>query len=156
MLLLVFLLNRLFYILFEYSISAWFRIYSFWGTIWMVAFEGNVEVFVFVLLRTFLIAFSVEFINKVIIAVSAVFGFLFVLYTIAIYHIYKHLYERLSKYYLNNLFRFGSSFVLMTLIYGFRPLFRGIVHALLYSHPELQLHVLALIELLTVITLCCF
>jgi hypothetical protein len=41
----------------------------------------------------------------------------------------------------------------MTLIYGYRPLLRGIIHALLYNHQEIQLHLLALIEFLTVLAL---
>lgn len=156
MIIMMFLLNRLFYLLFNYSISAWFRIYSFWGTLWMIAFEGNVEIFVFVLLRTFMIAFSPTFISKFILAVSTVFGFFFVVYCVVVYHIYKTLYHRLSKYYLNNMFRFGSSFVLMTLVYGIRPLLRGIAHSLLYNHQIVQLHVLAVVELLTVVVMVVF
>ena len=53
---------------------------------------------------------------------------------------------KLSKYFLDNIFRINGCFLLMTLIYGVRPLSRGIIHALMYYDPDKQLLLLSIVD----------
>ena len=46
------------------------------------------------------------------------------------------------------MYRFESSYVLMIILYGFRPFLKGIVHAFFFDDWALQLWFLAGIELL--------
>lgn len=153
MLLIILLLNRLFFLLFDYRISLGLRLYSFWATLWVVALEGNVEAFVFAIVRTLLIGFSSEWAGKVLLAGAVVFGFSIFVYAVGAYYVFKFLYGRLSKYYLHNMYRLAPSFALMTAVYGLRPLARAAIHALLYHQNQLQLLLLGVVEGLVVVAI---
>ena len=58
------------------------------------------------------------------------------------YIIYYSQYGRLGKYFLINMFRFPSSYMLMTVVHGIRPVLKGAIHALLYERWELQIWML--------------
>ena len=53
----------------------------------------------------------------------------------------------MARYFLVNLFRFPSSYALMIIMYGLRPFFKGVVHAVLFENWELQIWLLIVIEL---------
>ena len=60
----VFLLNRLFYLLFDYSISQWLRPYSFWLILVELLIQNNLEYFTFLGCRTLHTLFSFSFTSK--------------------------------------------------------------------------------------------
>jgi hypothetical protein len=60
----------------------------------------------------------------------------------AAYGIYYVSYGKLGRYFLNNLYRFPSSYVIMTFLYGVRPFLKGFTHALFYENNFLQLWLL--------------
>ena len=49
----VFIFNRIFYILFNYKISQWFRHYSFWLILVDLLIQNNLQYFTFLGFRTF-------------------------------------------------------------------------------------------------------
>ena len=67
--------------------------------------------------------------------------------SVGCYFIYYCEYGKLARYFLVNLFRFPSSYVLMTIMYGFRPFLKGAIHAVLYDHWVIQMWMLIGVEL---------
>ena len=103
-----------------------------------------------------MISFTMNFLTKLILACTITFGFLLIMYIFSIYFIYKFSYNNLSKYFLDSVYRLDSSFILVTIIYGYRPFLRGCIHALLFSFNNTQLFALAGIEGLTMFSLIFF
>ena len=54
------------------------------------------------------------------------------------------------------MYRFKSSYVLMTLTYGCRPFFKGLVHAMFFESWNLQIWLLIGIEVCTLIVIVLF
>ena len=73
-------------------------------------------------------------------------------FAIAAYPLMHWHYGKLGKYFLINMFRFPSSYWLMTVLYGCRPLLKGVFHACLYHRPVLQISCLMAVEVLTLLT----
>ena len=138
-LLLVFVFYRLFYCLFNYQISIFVRPYSFLWILLEVLVQGNIEYFIFLALRNFLTPFSVDIESKLLQILVILMFFLVALTAFCSYSLYYYDYRKLAKYFLCNLFRFKSSYVLMTIMYGVRPLIKGTLHALLFEHWETQI-----------------
>ena len=46
---------------------------------------------------------------------------------------YYYQYVKLARYFLSNMYRFKSSYVLMTITYGLRPFLKGLVHAVFFE-----------------------
>ena len=63
-----------------------------------------------------------------------------------IYGHYYAVYRKMARYFLVNMFRFPSSYYLMTLCFGVRPFLKGAIHALLYENWVLQIYLLILVE----------
>ena len=73
---------------------------------------------------------------------TIVMFFLVIMATFASYGFYYYEYIKLAKYFLSNMFRFRTSYVLMTLMYGVRPFLKGAIHALLFEQWVVQLWLL--------------
>ena len=131
-LLLIFLLNRLFHCLFQFEISSLLRHYSFWGIILELLIVGNIELFTFLALRNCHTVFSSDITTRLMQALMILMFFIVFVSTFASYPWYYVQYQNLAKYFLANMFRFPSSYVLMSVIYGVRPFLKGAIHALLY------------------------
>ena len=56
-------------------------------------------------------------------------------------HYYRE-YGKLAKYFLANMFRFKTSYILMTIAYGVRPFLKGSIHALMYNNWVAQVWML--------------
>ena len=54
---------------------------------------------------------------------------------------------KLARYFLSNMYRFKTSYILMTVTFGVRPFLKGIVHALLFEHWLAQIWSLIGIEI---------
>ena len=67
--------------------------------------------------------------------------------TFASYSHYYTQYGKLAKYFLANMFRFKSSYALMTVAYGVRPFLKGAIHALLYNNWVVQMWMLVGVEI---------
>ena len=74
--------------------------------------------------------------------------FLTIIATFCSYSFYYTEYGKLAKYFLCNMFRFRSSYVLMIILYGVRPFAKAVVHALLFNHWEIQMWMLFGIEVI--------
>ena len=109
--------------------------------------QGNIEYFTFLALRNFLTPFSFDIASKLLQVLVILMFFIVGLTTFASYSLYYYDYGKLAKYFLCNLFRFKSSYVLMTIMYGVRPLLKGTLHALLFKHWEVQIWCLLGVEL---------
>ena len=72
------------------------------------------------------------------------------LVTICSYIGYYYQYGKFARYFLSNMYRFPSSYVLMSFVYGARPFFKGVVHALFFERWILQIWLLIGIELLMI------
>ena len=109
--------------------------------------QGNIEYFTFLALRNFLTPFSFNIESKLLQVLVILMLLLVGLTAFASYSLYYYDYGKLAKYFLCNLFRFKSSYVLMTIMYGVRPLLKGTLHALLFEHWEIQIWSLLGVEL---------
>lgn len=129
---LVFVLQKIFYLLFNYEISKFLRSYSFWLILGELLIQNNIEFFTFVGFRAFQTSFAFSFVSKCMNAFSILFLFLVIFATFTSYVIYYTQYGKLARYFLINMYRFPSSYALMIVCYGIRPFLKGIIHAMLY------------------------
>jgi hypothetical protein len=146
LLLFVFLSNRVFYLLFNYRVSFLLRPYSFWAVILELALQSNIEYFTFLGMRALGIPFSFSFPSKWLFLLAVTMFFLVVFTAFISYALYYFWYGKLSRYFLLNMYRFPSSYLLMIFLYGIRPFMKGLAHAMFYSSFVSQLQVLAAIE----------
>ena len=63
---------------------------------------------------------------------------------------YYYQYGKYARYFLSNMYRFPSSYVLMTFVFGFRPFLKGVVHALFFEQWTVQIWLLIGIEMLMI------
>ena len=54
----------------------------------------------------------------------------------------------MARYFLNNLYRFHSSYVLMIIQYGVKPVLKGFIHAFLFEYWVLQVYLLLGMEVI--------
>ena len=73
-----------------------------------------------------------------------------VLVTVCSYLGYYYQYGKHARYFLSNMYRFPSSYVLMTFVFGFRPFCKGVVHALFFEQWSVQIWLLIGIEMLMI------
>ena len=145
----VLIFNRLFHFLFDYEISKYLGIYSFWWIFLDVMIQTNIEFFVFLGFRNFATFFQFSVESKLLMVLNTIMFFLTLIAAFTSFIIYYSEYGRLGKYFLLNMFRFPSSYLLMTLVHGVRPFLKGAVHALFYERWELQIWMLIGVELLS-------
>ena len=126
-----FLFNRLFYVLYNYEISSYIRIFSFWGFLYQMIIESNVEWFVFLGARYSKTMFSFNFGDKMWIIGFSLFFYIVFAGSICSYFLFYYFYDKLSKYFMTNVFRIKGAFLTMTFIYGIRPFIKGAIHAYL-------------------------
>ena len=88
--------------------------------------------------------------------ISLVFLFCVILCMGASYLFYYYKYGKLARYFLVNLYRFPSSYILMIITYGFRPFLKEIIHAVFYEEWILQLYFLSGVEVIMMITILTF
>ena len=150
------LFNRLFRCLFNYELSILFRPYSFWWTLFEILAQGNVQFFTFLAFRNFLTPFSLDLPSKLLQVLTVLIFFIVLMATFASYSHYYTKYGKLAKYFLANMFRFKSSYALMTIAYGVRPFLKGVVHALLYNNWVVQMWVLVGVEILILVIILVF
>ena len=98
-------------------------------------------------MRNFLTPFSFSVECKLLQTLMIAMFFLVLIATFASYGFYYYEYIQLAKYFLANMFRFRTSYILMTLMYGVRPFLKGAIHALLFEHWVVQLWLLLAVEL---------
>lgn len=94
--------------------------------------------------------FAINFQDKLMMTFVIFFGFFLLVFCVSGYTLYFHFYAKLSSYFLDNLYRLHSSFLIVTTIYGVRPLLRGIMHAFLGEYTVIQLFSIAGIDLVTI------
>ena len=151
-----YLFHKIFYCLFDYEISKFLRPYSFKLILVDLIIQGNVEYFTFLGFRSFNVLFTFNT-NTTIMQVFSIFFMLVVLLvTICSYLGYYYQYGKYARYFLSNMYRFPSSYVLMTFVFGFRPFLKGLVHAFFFEQWSLQIWLLTGIELLMVIIIIFF
>lgn len=141
-LILVLLWNKVFYLLFNYRISSYLRPYSFWLIVADILIQNNIEFFTFLGLRSLDTMFSFNFSTKALNAFSIIFIFIIISCVAYSYLLYYYKYGKLARYFLVNMFRFRSSYVLMIITYGVRPFLKGVIHAMFFEEWELQLWLL--------------
>ena len=124
-----FLFYRIFYCLFNYEISKFLRPYSFCLVLVELIFQNNLEYITFLTFRSFQLLFFFDGGAKTMQALTILFGLTILLVTICSYLCYYYQYGKLARYFLSNMYRFKSSYVLMTITFGIRPFFKGLVHA---------------------------
>ena len=152
----VVLFNRLFRCLFHYEISKFLRFYSFWWVLMEILIQRNIEFFTFLGFRNFKTMFHFDIGSKLLVTLNLIMFFLTLITTFHSYFHYYGEYGRLAKYFLSNMFRFPSSYALMTIVYGLKPFTKGIIHAMLYEEWVVQVWLLLGVELLTVVIVLMF
>ena len=86
----VFLLNRLFYLLFNYEISKFLRSFAFWLILLELLIQNNIEFFTFVGFRALSTTLSEDFNEKVFNTLMIIFLFIVIFCTFSSYSIYYH------------------------------------------------------------------
>ena len=156
-LIIVFLFYRIFYLLFDYEISKYFRPYSFSLIAFEMLIQNNVEFFSFLGFRSLTkISFAFNFISKLMINLGIVMMFITVIGAVSSYFVYYYRYKKLAKYFLVNMFRFPSSYGLMIVVYGLQPFFKGAIHAILYENWYYQIWGLMGLEITIFLTVLIF
>ena len=122
--------------------SKFLRPYSFWWILFEMLFMGNVQFFSFLGFRSLDTSFSFDLTCRWLVSLSFLMLFFITVGSIIIYPYYYSQYGKLARYFLSNMFRFRSSYILMVLTYGIRPLLKGFIHAILYEHWEAQIYAL--------------
>ena len=102
-LLLVFLWNRLFYILFNHEISKFLRPYSFWAILVELLVQNNIEFFTFVSFRAITTMISFNFSTKLLNVVTIIILLLIFLCSVCSYVLYSSQYGKLAKYFFVNM-----------------------------------------------------
>jgi hypothetical protein len=113
--------------------------------------QNNVEYLSFLGWRALNIPFSFSFVCKGLLVFTLVMFFIVVISVFCTYLFYYSWYGKFARYFLVNLYRFPSSYLLMTILYGFRPFLKGTAHALFYNNLQLQLWFLLGIEIVMII-----
>ena len=149
----VFLLNRLFYCLFNFKVSSLLRPYCFWWIIFELLIQNNVEFFTFLAFRNCLTPYSFNTSTTLLQVLMIVMFFLVLLAAFGCYLWYYREYGKLARYFLVNMFRFPSSYGLMILLYGIRPFLKGAIHALMFYHWSTQMWMLFATDLLVLLIL---
>ena len=142
--------------MFDYELSILFRPYSFWWALFEILVQGNVQFFTFLACRNFLTPFSLDLPSKLLQVLTILIAFIVVMATFASYSHYYNQYGKLAKYFLANMFRFKSSYALMTIAYGLRPFLKGVIHALLYNNWVVQMWMLMGVETFILIIILVF
>lgn len=130
----VFIWNRVFYLLINYRISLYLRPYSFWFIIADLLIQNNIEFFTFLSFRSVNTMFSYDISSKLMNIVPVIFLFIVFSYVVYSYLFYYYKYGIMARYFLVNMYRFQSSYVLMIVTFGVRPFLKGVVHAMLYEN----------------------
>ena len=138
----------MFYCLFDYEISKYLRPYSFRLILIELLVQGNLEYFTFLGFRALQVFFSYSLTSTLLQVFTVLFMLIVILVTICSYLGYYYQYGKYARYFLSNMYRFPFSYVLMTFVFGFRPFFKGAVHAFLFEQWTLQIWLLLGIELL--------
>lgn len=138
-----FLLNRLFYLLFNYKISSLLRLYSLWYHLIFILFNQNIPNIVFLSFRHMENLFSFDFNHKISYIFSMLFIGIFLIIIISFYPMSLYQYKKLSKYFLSNLKTKNGSFLIMQVQFCIKPVIQSLLHATLYYKPELQLTLLS-------------
>lgn len=118
--------------------------------------HSNIQFFTFLAFRNFFTPFSFNLDCKLLQLVGILMLVLVIIGTFSSYAVYYSEYGKLAKYFLCNMFRFKSSYVLMMITYGVRPFLKGITHSILYEKWEIQMWTLIGIEALILISLLVF
>ena len=100
--------------------------------------------------------FSFNFTTKALNAFSILFLFITFITMTSSYTIYYHRYRKLARYFLANMYRFPSSYILMTIVFGVKPFLKGVIHALFYDQWVVQIWLLIRVELAIVVVILVF
>ena len=96
------LLLFLFYRLFNYRISKYFRKYSFYGIFMLMVYEGNVEQFAFYFFSECKSLFSLNFSHKIANVLLIYFFFFVIVFSVGgLFMLFYH-YRKLSKYFMED------------------------------------------------------
>ena len=109
---------------------------------------NNAEFFTFLGFRSLTTSMSFDFTSKMLVVLGILMFLLVTVGSFSSYAIYYAKYKKLARYFLVNMFRFPSSYCLMTICYGVKPFLKGAVHALLYDHWVIQIYLLLSIEVI--------
>ena len=141
------LFNRLFYCLFNHSVSRFFRPYSFKIFLLEVLFLEDIQKLAFLLIRNFGCLFRVESGVKSLAVVVApiLLGSIILLSFLLLIPFQRYLHGKLSKYFLTNMFRIKGSLPLTYMLYAIKPLLIGSIQAICFENPTLQLGLLSAI-----------
>ena len=148
-----FLLNRLFYCLFNYPISRFLRLYSFKLFVVEVLLFGDIQNIVFVLVRNMSCTFKINSGAQyhLIGVLPVIFGGFMLISFLAYFFLQKAYNSKLSKYFLVNMYRIPGSVSLSFMLFSLKPILVGCIQALHYESPSAQLFLLAIIEFLSLL-----
>ncbi len=131
--------NRLFYLLRNYRISVFLRIYSFWlQLLFLIIFSNSTTIsFLFFEYTKLLFSFSTFF--TIIHSLSlGIFG-LFLIVSLSLLYMSYYCYGPLSKYFLINMYRSKDAFTLTFILNCVRPIIESAIHSFLFQNNLTQL-----------------
>lgn len=154
--LIVFLvLRKLFYLTFNYRVSRHYRLYSFYLTIYVMNFEGDISYLSFISFNNAMNLFSFTFQDKFGHIIWAFVFFLLIFFCVGSSFMVKIVYHKLSKHFITDLFPLAESIYLLSFLY-LKALIIGATNAFLAINYEILIISLLSIEIIYLVTLACF
>jgi hypothetical protein len=124
------ILRMLFFLLFKYRISIFFRQYSFWPYLVVILLDGNLQ------FASFLVGFELKWLfahsisNKILtIWLLIIFFFIFT-FSIGSYFFFRYFYDGLAKYFMESMGNSNSAAFYMLIHYGVRNILSGFLHSI--------------------------
>ena len=141
-----FILNRLFFCLFNYPISRFLRNYSFKIFLVEILIIEDIQQLIFIFIRNFFCFFKIE--SGAYYLVATIFPLimagLILLCFFTLFPLQRYYYGKLSKYFLTNTYRIHGSLALNYILFIIKPIILSSIQALCYDSPKLQLMLLGL------------
>lgn len=151
--LIFFILNRIFYLLYNFQISSFIRVYSLWLYLAVVVVNQNIDIFTFLAVRHFFNMFYFDCRTKLVQVVSVLAIGVLGVVAVMVYPISVYFYRNLSKYFLSNLYRINGALFITTVRFALKPIIEAIIHGFFYENPVLQLFLISVSCFLTSLVL---
>ena len=137
----------IFFLLFKFNISIFFRKYSFWPTLIVLLLDGNLQISAYLTFFEIKWLFTSNTVHKALTVWVIINFFFMLLFSVACYFIFKYLYNGLAKYFYENtsVSSIGALYLLAQI--GLRNILLGFVHSLDFELYESKIMVLLSVEM---------
>ena len=146
-LIITFLFQRLFFLLFKKKVSVYFRRYSFTACVLLQGLiEGNIPFFTYLFFRQSFVAFASKFLDKVFVAGAVVCFFVVISFVCCFYFLFYRYLKKKFGYFIYCYYRCLPSMVFLTIQRILRGVVRGVIHSCLHNQYKIEIVLLCVME----------